>query len=91
MEGKRRAKWALMAVGVVLFVGAYALGYLLCRQGHYLVHRVSGTGDEQFHSVTTGDPGNFAGWWAFVTHEVPYVIFTPLRWLETAWWELRDE
>jgi len=48
-------------------------------------------GEERFHTITTGDPGNFAGWWYTATHSVPYVVFSPLRWLEAGWWEFREE
>jgi hypothetical protein len=90
MDVDKRASWRWIVVGSALFVGVYLLSYWWCRQGHYLIHRVSWAGDERFHSVTTGDPGNFAGWWYTTTHSVPFVLFAPLRWLEAGWWASRD-
>ena len=81
----------LLCAGASLLLAAYVAGYVWCRQGHYLIHRVAWMGEERFHTITTGDPGNFAGWWYTATHSVPYVVFSPLRWLEAGWWEFREE
>ena len=92
MDGKRRAKWMLILAGAGLGFFAYVLGYGWCRQHHYLVHRSSFVGSDLFHVIDTGDVGMFPPWWWYtITHTVPYVVFSPLRWMETAWWELRDD
>lgn len=69
----------------------YVLAYGGVRSGGYLVHRQGIGGDGLRHRITTGDAGQMTeGWWFTTTHTIPWWVFSPLRWMEAAWWERRD-
>lgn len=79
---------ALYILIVVLFLaGAYCAGYLYVRHNHWMIHRSGyAFGNTAQHHIALADPGHSP-------HPpevaVAWYLFTPLRYIETAYWYWR--
>jgi hypothetical protein len=81
---KHALKLAVAAV-VVFYVAAY----LWTRSQHYLVHYSGAAGgDTDNHRIDTGDLGTGFNP-DYHLANASYIVFTPLRWVETGYWYLR--
>jgi len=82
-----------VAAALLLFI--YIGGYFGARSSHFLIHRVThqsnGVSTHFYHSVIKGDlgPGMSIHPAEVALQTTAYYAFSPLRWLETAYWYFR--
>lgn len=77
----------MLAIAAVVMI--YLGGYCYVRSQGWLVHRSGfAHGNTDNHSVGVGDLGR-GGSLQSQAAAISHVVFTPLRWAETAYWYLR--
>lgn len=81
-----RFRRCLVLLPLAAFAALYAGVYIFARSQHWLVHRSACiAGKTDTHTIAVGDLGlGFNP--AYRVANVSYVVFTPLRWAETAFW-----
>lgn len=84
----RKRQWLVVSILLV----SYGLSYSWVRSQKILIHRVSFATEDgnrrYFHSVSTGDfgPGLLQGPMTPLIVSGCYLVYTPLRWLESLIW-----
>jgi len=74
---------------VVVFAMVYVGGYCFARSRGWLIHRSGfAGGNTDHHSIDVGDLGR-GGSPAYGAAYASHLVFTPLRWGETAYWYVR--
>ena len=72
---------------IVVLTALYLGGYAYVRERHWLVHRSTFMyGNTHDHTVDMGDMGTGLNYGGYRRAQASYVVFTPLRWLETMFW-----
>jgi len=73
---------------MLVLLTAYVGMYLYVRQHHWLIHKSGfAFGMTDNHSVIMGDPAHVDVSWR--RRSIAYLVFTPLRYVETAYWYVR--
>lgn len=82
MQWNKKRLGAMILGGLLL---GYCLGYVMCRRRRYIVHTSACAGAQySFHDVVAGDAKMTN------TNEALAVLYTPLRYLETFYWQRRQ-
>jgi hypothetical protein len=75
--------WAVLPAVVLLVL--YTLGYGFFRSSHQIIHRIAGVdGTYTLHAIEGGDAALLG---AVINAEIA-AFYTPLRWLELAYWNV---
>ena len=83
----RRTAKVATSTALLLYLAAYSVA----RHERWLVHHSGhGGGKTANHSIVRGDVGSSLGVTSqSLAAEASYLFFAPLRWCETAYWDLR--
>jgi hypothetical protein len=101
---RRAARWillSLLVVGFVLYIGSY----IRLRKYHELIHEMSWSGEETFHSIRPGKSGPSLFAAALVTDQIDQLdaiaaaqqrrvefqmtFYAPARYAEVLFWRMR--